>query len=228
MTAREQRIHVESEGAWRRFIGAAVPQEDIHVSRSGCDDECCKVTFDEREGLLVSIPVCPRDGQIGVLALGLCLLAGPFVTIFVVLLVAHVLSFLGMTIAEPYTRLSSLVSLGVVSLFMLALLALGVHELAAQEIIQIDGKRLTHWMSGSFFGRKRSFDLANLRNLRFYPYPNDRIPRTSLAFDHFGRTYHFGRLVFEWNVLRLITTIQERYPIPDEVIHAPAFPVHAL
>ena len=87
----------------------------------------------------------------------------------------------------------------------------------ARELIIIEGKSLVLRKELAFFSKSRTFALAEVRNLRPMPwseYHGQRHP-DMVAFDHKSRTYRFGKGLSEQEIMRLIKTIQSRFPIPE-------------
>lgn len=95
---------------------------------------------------------------------------------------------------------------------------------AGREVIRIDDDLLVIRHQGGLpTGRgTRSYPMAELRNLRYAPVPArlGRRPRDhrSLAFDCGGKTVRFGDAVLEEEARRIVRTIKDRFPIPDDEV----------
>jgi hypothetical protein len=99
--------------------------------------------------------------------------------------------------------------------------------LTGREVVRIDGKALVLRSEILGRGRSRMFDLAGVKNLR----PVRRIDDSfeyrgnAIAFDHGGKTYLFGGGLSDHEILRLIKTIRQRFPIRDDMDDAEPLPV---
>jgi hypothetical protein len=89
----------------------------------------------------------------------------------------------------------------------------------AREVIIIEGKSLVLRKEFTVFSKARTFELAQVRNLRPMrsqdEYNTGRRP-DMVAFDHNRRTYRFGHGLSEQEFMRLIKTIRSRFPIRDD------------
>ncbi len=101
-----------------------------------------------------------------------------------------------------------------------------------RDTVIIEGKSLMLRKEFASIRRERSFELNEIRNLRSAPPDNpngaysERYGRTSVvAFDYKNKTYQFGIGLSETEVMRLIKTIRERFPIRDDWKEAEPLPV---
>jgi hypothetical protein len=97
-----------------------------------------------------------------------------------------------------------------------------------REVIKIEGKSLILRKELAVFSKDRIFQLVDVRNLRPMRWNDDshgsRRPDT-VAFDHKGRTYHFGAGLSEQEVLRLIKTIRLKFAIREDWSEVEPLPV---
>ncbi len=97
-----------------------------------------------------------------------------------------------------------------------------------RDTIIIEGKTLVLRKEFAACRKERTFELADIRNLRPAPLDDPAGSRhrpNSVAFDHKGKTYRFGCALTEPEVMRLIKTIRSRFPIRDDWSEAEPLPV---
>jgi hypothetical protein len=101
-----------------------------------------------------------------------------------------------------------------------------------RDTVIIEGKSLILRKEFSVFRKERMFELSGVRNLRPVPSfnsdgarPEGRRRLSSVAFDYETKTYQFGFGLSESEVMRLIQTIRERFPIRDDWKEAQPLPV---
>ncbi len=101
-----------------------------------------------------------------------------------------------------------------------------------RDTVIIEGKSLILRKEFALFRKERIFELGDVRNLR--PAPPDhqdgprgdaRLRSSAVAFDYRTKTYQFGDGLSEGEVMRLIKTIRERFPIRDDWKEAEPLPV---
>jgi hypothetical protein len=114
---------------------------------------------------------------------------------------------------------------------------LGFSNQFGREVVVLRGTVLELRDEVGFLVRSKDFNLAEVRNLRYSalspwggiagsPVNHARASRGvrgSLAFDHGGKTYRFGRGLSEYDSRRLILTIQKYFPIEEEPLQP--FPI---
>jgi hypothetical protein len=106
--------------------------------------------------------------------------------------------------------------------------AIAVTGYLHRDTVIIEGKSLVLRKEFACCRKERTFELSDIRNLR--PAPLDdpsgvKHRPTSIKFDHKGKTYQFGCLLSEPEVMRLIKTIRSRFPIRDDWSEAEPLPV---
>ncbi len=101
-----------------------------------------------------------------------------------------------------------------------------------RDTVIIEGKSLILRKEFSVFRRERMFELSKVRNLRPAPSFNSDGARaerhsrsSSVACDYDTKKYQFGFGLSESEVMRLIKTIRERFPIRDDWKEAEPLPV---
>jgi hypothetical protein len=101
-----------------------------------------------------------------------------------------------------------------------------------RDTVIIEGKALILRKEFSVFRWERMFELSEVRNLRPAPPDNSNGVRaeqrgrpSAVAFDFQNRTFQFGVRLSESEVMRLIKTIRERFPIRDDWREAEPLPV---
>jgi hypothetical protein len=110
-------------------------------------------------------------------------------------------------------------------------LAAGTNWLRRDTVI-IEGKSLILRKEFALFRKERIFELGEVRNLRPAPPMHRDGPRgearlrsSAVAFDYRTKTFQFGVGLSEGEVMRLIKTIRERFPIRDDWKEAEPLPV---
>ena len=97
-----------------------------------------------------------------------------------------------------------------------------------RETLIIAGKSLELRKQFAGFSKVRTFELADVRNLRAIR-ANDnhfaRRPLDCVAFDHKGRIYRFGINLSEQEVLHLVKTIHMKVPIREDWAEVEPLPV---
>ncbi len=179
----------------------------------------CRVTFDERDGLRITIPA--DANPVGAAVLG----SIGIVTGLAILL--HCCPFQGLGFLGTLGKAASIppgwwFSLSVVSLFCLIGAASTVLALRSREVIQIDRETIAMRTEGYYYhfgrGSAQAFSLSHVRNLRYAPARHRSRGRGphgfSIAFDSKGSTGRFGFNLSEEESRRLIKTIKARYQIP--------------
>ena len=102
-----------------------------------------------------------------------------------------------------------------------------------RDTVIIEGKSLVLRKEFACLRKEQTFELSEVRNLRpaaplddtSRPSAHPRSRARSVAFDHQGRTYHFGVGLSEQEVMRLIKTIRTRFPIRDDWNEVEPLPV---
>ena len=101
-----------------------------------------------------------------------------------------------------------------------------------RDTVIIEGKSLVLRKEFSVFRKERMFELSKVRNMRPAPSLNSDGARpeidrrsSSVVFDYETKTYQFGFGLSESEVMRLIKTIRERFPIRDDWKEAEPLPV---
>jgi hypothetical protein len=165
------------------------------------------VTDDEFGGFRITIPAPVR----GRYACGCALAVWP-------VLAALALFY---TVSDPdHTAADGLKFLLFWAVVGLLLVSGLVYAMTWRSVLMIEGKTLVLRSEFAGLSRARAFDLADVRNLRPTRLGDRRVgienQPCALAFDHGGRTHHFGVGLSEYEVNRLVKTIRTRYRIPDD------------
>ncbi len=106
-----------------------------------------------------------------------------------------------------------------------------INTLAIRRIIMIDGKNLAIRTEIAGFTRTKTFELAQIRNLRPIVYSHARgSPEgpnlaNSVVFDYGRKLHRFGTGLSEEEVLRMVKTIRDRFRIKDHVDDVEPLPV---
>lgn len=95
----------------------------------------------------------------------------------------------------------------------------------AREIVMIEGKTLVLRRESAVFTSDQTFDLAGVRNLRSGRLTGLSGSPNAVAFEHGGRTHHFGVGLSAHEVVRLVKTIRSRFPIRDDWNDAEPLPI---
>ncbi len=101
-----------------------------------------------------------------------------------------------------------------------------------RDTVIIEGKSLILRKEFAGIRKERSFELSEVRNLRPVspdnrnaPVAQGRAVPSAVAFDYQNKTSQFGVGLSESEVMRLIKTIRERFPIRDDWKEAEPLPV---
>ena len=97
-----------------------------------------------------------------------------------------------------------------------------------RETLIIAGKSLELRKEFAGFSKVRTFELADVRNLRPIRLNDDHHQRRtpdSVAFDYKGRIYRFGIDLSEQEVLRLVKTIRNKVLIREDWAEVEPLPV---
>jgi hypothetical protein len=101
----------------------------------------------------------------------------------------------------------------------------GAYARVLREIVMIDGKTLVLRTECAGHSCDRKFDLAEVRNLRPDHVGDFSERRNMVGFDHGGGRYGFGVGLSEHEIVRLVKTIQLRFPIRDDWTDAEPLPI---
>jgi hypothetical protein len=176
------------------------------------------ITDDEFGGFRITIP--PSSGG------GCC---GGCVFALWALVMAFALLFIASDPAANLTR-QSVAVLGILLAIGLCFGIVFAAAATAREVLMIEGKTLVLRREVLGFCRQRNFELAEVRNLRAQrtEVQGKLAGGASVAFDHGGRTYHFGSGLSLDEARRLVKTIRARFPIRDDWDNVePLFPTES-
>jgi hypothetical protein len=169
------------------------------------------VTDDEFGGFRITIP-----GTGG----GRCAL-GCGITLWIIVLALTLLYIA----SDPTEHFSGGIAFLPVWALIGLVLGLGAaHAWTSREVVMIEGNTLVLRGEIAGFSRDRTFDLEGVTNLRPGCFGQSS-RRNAVAFEHGGRTHHFGIGLSEHEVVRLVKTIRSRFPIRDDWSDAEPLPI---
>jgi hypothetical protein len=192
------------------------------------------ITDDEVDGFRVTIPVQRSWPLIIFLGVWLCGWAFGELTVSGTLIGSTIFGVPKMK-GQPAPQLIMLFWLTIWTIGGGVVIYILLWQLTGQEVIRLDDRVLEIRREVARLTRSRTFDLANVRNLRFSPplYNPWNIRESwrtklkfvgldagSIAFDYGAGTHRFGSSLSELESRRLIKTIRERFKIEDDPIES--------
>ena len=177
------------------------------------------VTDDELGGFRITIPPSAGDWM------------GTGVVLAIWVLVTGV-TLLGLSRRPVSGNLEEITFSVVILVFGLAFALMAGTTWLRWDTMFIEGKSLILRKEYCVFRKERMLELSKVRNLRPAPPDDSHFSRgeargrpSAVAFDYETKTYQFGFGLSESEVMRLIKTIRERFPIRDDWKEAEPLPV---